>query len=144
LASIQQMLDRSQSEHAEEFAIHDHEGFGPWQPGEYESIATVSAVAQGLGEHGPAFAHWVNLVGTTDPLQMADFEDAFLGHWASIEDYAEDLFEATGVDLENLLPEPLSSYVHVDYEAMARDMEMSGDIMTSEGEDGVYVFEGHL
>lgn len=142
-ASIQQMLDHSPSVHAEEFAIHDYEGFGPWQPGEYESIATVSAVAQGLDEYGPAFAHWANIIGTTEPLQMAGFEEAFIGQWPSIEDYAESLFEGMGVELENQLPEPLSYYVHIDYGAFARDLELSGDIATSEGEGGVYVFEGH-
>jgi antirestriction protein len=143
-ASIDQMLDRSPSEHAEEFAIFDFEGFGPWRPGEYESIATVAVVARGIAEHGNAFGHWAAMLDNIGPDDLATFEDAYLGHWASTEDYAEDLFEGTGVDLENQLPEPLSYYVHVDYEAMARDMEMSGDITTSEGDGGVYIFEGHL
>lgn len=143
-AAIKLMLHRSPSGGAEEFAIHDFEGFGPWRPGEYESIATVAVVARGIAEHGNAFGHWAAMLDNIDPDDLATFEEAYLGHWPSTEDYAEELFEGTGVDLENQLPEPLSYYVHIDYEAMARDMEMSGDITTSEGDGGVHIFEGHL
>ena len=33
-------------------------------------------------------------------------------------------------------------YVQVDVEGFARDLELSGDVLTSEGDSGVYVFEG--
>lgn len=89
-AAIQEVLDQSPTGEAEEFAIFDFEGFGPWHPGEYESIAMVSAVAQGMAEHGPAFAHWVEVVETKDPNDLAGFEDAYLGHWEGIEEYAEE------------------------------------------------------
>jgi antirestriction protein len=142
--AIAQMLERSPAEGAEEFAIHDFDGFSPWQPGEFESIVTVSTVAQGIAAHGLAFAHWAEIAGTSDPDLLDRFEDAYLGHWASVEEYATDLADNVGLWTEGVAPDSLSQYVRFDYEAFARDLELSGDITTSEGDGGVYIFEGHL
>jgi antirestriction protein len=142
--AIEQMLERSPTEGAEEFAIHDFDGFFPWRPGEFESIGTVSAVAQGIAAHGPAFAHWAEIVNTSDPDLLDRFEDAFLGLWASVEEYATDLADNVGLWTEGVAPDSLSPYFRFDYEAFARDLELSGDITTSEGDGGVYIFEGNL
>jgi antirestriction protein len=40
------------------------------------------------------------------------------------------------------VPDSLRPYVQFDYEGFARDMELSGDITTSDGDGGVYIFEG--
>ena len=60
-AEVQAMLARSpmrrEAGGAEEWAIHDYEGFGPVRLGEYEDLATISMIGQGIAEHGPAFAH---------------------------------------------------------------------------------------
>src|SRR5690348_8373610 len=45
---------------AEESAIHDHEDFAGFEPGEYEDLETVSRVARGLAEHGEAFGAYVS------------------------------------------------------------------------------------
>jgi len=142
-SAIQLILDKSPTGEAEEFAIFDFEGFEAWRPHEYESIAMVSAVAQGVVEHGPAFAHWVEAVEAKDPESLAGFEDAYLGHWRDVDEYAEELMAAFGMNIEELVPEAYSSYVWIDFEGFARDLEASGDITTSEGDDGVYIFEGH-
>ena len=52
--SINDMLRTSPEPGAEEWAIHDYEGFGPLRLGEYESLTTVSTIAQGIAENGPA------------------------------------------------------------------------------------------
>ncbi len=140
---IQAMLSRSPSELAEEFAIFDHDGFAPWRPGEYESIDMVAAVAQGIAEHGPAFAHCAAFLESSDPDDLDGFDDAYLGHWRSTEEYAEDLIDGTGIFKVDELPDSLRPYVRFDYEGFARDLELSGDITTSEGDGGVYIFEGH-
>jgi antirestriction protein len=141
-AGIQTMLSRSPLELAEEFAIFDHDGFAPWRPGEYESIDMVAAVGQGIDEHGPAFAHWAELVESSDPDDLDGFDDAYLGHWRSVEEYAEDLIDGTGVFKVDDVPDSLRHYIQFDYEGFARDMELSGDITSSEGDGGVYIFEG--
>lgn len=143
-SSIERMLQRSPTAGAEEFAIHDFDGFGPWRPGEFESIDTVAAVAQGIAEHGAAFAHWAEFIGSSDPDDLDGFDDAYLGHWSSVEEYAEDLIDGSGIFKVDDVPDSLRHYVQFDYEGFARDMELSGDITTSGGDGGVYIFEGSL
>ncbi len=138
------MLTSSRELGAEEWAIHDYEGFGPLRLEEYESLETISAVALGIAEHGPAFAHWAALIGTNDREALARFEDAYLGHWDSQTAYAEEFLDDIGVyrDIEEALPDHLQPYVTIDAEGMARDMEYGGQITTSSGDNGVYIFDG--
>jgi antirestriction protein len=142
--SVHSMLTTSQEPGAEEWAIHDYEGFGPLRLEEYESLETVSAVALGIAEHGPAFAHWAALIGTNDNEALARFEDAYLGHWDSLTAYAEEFLDDIGVyrQIEEALPDHLQPYVTIDVEGIARDMEFGGQITTSEGDNGVYIFDG--
>jgi len=142
--SVKAMLTISPEPGAEEWAIHDYEGFGPLRLEEYESLETVSAVALGIAEHGPAFAHWAALVGTSDREALARFEDAYLGHWDSLTAYAEELLDDIGVyrQIEEALPDHLQPYVTIDAEGMGRDMEFGGQITTSVGDDGVFIFDG--
>jgi antirestriction protein len=141
---VAKMLARSPMPGAEEFAIHDYEGFGPLRLGEYENLETVALIARGIAEHGPAFAHWAALVGTDEPGVLAEFEDHYEGHAESVEAYAEQWLEDIGFgsdfDLAGQLPPPLQPYVRFDVQGFARDLELSGDIMTSEGDGGIYVF----
>ena len=61
-------------------------------------------------------------------------EGAYHGCYTSVADFAQELTEDT-----TAIPESLRYYI--DYEAMGRDMELSGDIYTIEtGHDKVHVF----
>jgi antirestriction protein len=142
--SVQVMLRTSPEPGAEEWAIHDYEGFGPLRLEEYESLEVVSVVALGIADHGLAFAHWAALIGTNDREALDRFEDAYLGHWDSLTAYADELLEDIGVyrQIEDALPEHLQPYVTIDAEGMARDMELGGQITTSVDGGGVYIFEG--
>ncbi|MGH7866197.1 MAG: antirestriction protein ArdA [Candidatus Dormibacteraceae bacterium] len=142
--SVQAMLTTSPEPGAEEWAIHDYEGFGPLRLEEYESLEIVSTVALGITEHGPAFAHWTALIGTNDNEALARFEDAYLGHWDSLTAYAEELPQDIGVyrQIEEALPEHLQPYLTVDVDGMARDMELGGQITSSDGDHGIYLFDG--
>jgi antirestriction protein len=143
-AAATRMLAGSRVFGAEEYAIHDFEGFGPLRFSEYESLETVSAVAQGIAEHGPAFAHWAALIDERTPEALGSFDEVYRGHFTSLADYVECLLDDLGLtrELEQNLPDFLRPYVHVDIDALARDMEISQDVQTSEGDGGVYVFEG--
>lgn len=45
----------------------------------------------------------------------------------------------------NRLPEHLRNYVHIDYAAIAREMESSGEIATIDGpHGGVWIFRRYL
>jgi antirestriction protein len=142
-AGVQAMLASSPTPGAEEWAIHDYEGFGPARLDEYESLETVTALGRGIAEHGPAFAHWAALVGTGESDEPEHFEDAYLGHFDSLEAYAEELFDDLGYTqlIDDVIPEHLQAYVRLDVEAFARDLELSGDVTSSEGDGGVYVFD---
>jgi len=142
--AVQAMLRASPEPSAEEFAIHDHEYFGPLHIDEYESLERISMLAKGVVEHGPAFAHWAALVDTREPEALACFETVYLGHFDSLTEYGEQVLDDFGLrqEFEKSVPELLSGYVHIDVTAFARDLELSGIITTSEGDGGVYIFEG--
>lgn len=137
------MLAQSPTPGAEEWAIHDYEGFGPLRLGEYEDLATVSQIGQGIAEHGLAFAHWAAICGTSDRGELARFEDVYLGHWDSVEAYAEELLDDLGIDelIGRAVPGHLQAYVKVDVEGFARDLQYSGDITASDGDGDVYLFD---
>jgi antirestriction protein len=80
---------------AEEWAIHDSEGFDGIKLSETESFDTVAGWAAAIEEHGDAFAAWVGY-DSKYHTDASDFEDAYRGEWASEAEYAEDWFESTG------------------------------------------------
>jgi antirestriction protein len=139
---IAAMLAASPLPGAEEWAIHDYEGFGPLRLGEYESLAVVAALAEGIDRHGAAFAHWVALHGRLEDAPLEEFEQVYLGHWDSLSALADELWDDMGYQqaIDAALPESLQPYVKFDAEAYGRDLELGGDVMTSEGDGGTYVF----
>ena len=141
-AAINEMLAASREPSAEEWAIHDYEGFGPLRLGEYESIEKVANVARAIAKHGPAFAAWVAEVGIDETEEMERFEECFLGHFESIDAYVEQYVEDIGIETEiDKLAGPLAPYVRIDVEALGRDMLLGGDLSAVEAEDGgVYIF----
>jgi antirestriction protein len=108
----------------------------------------VSLVAQGIAEHGEAYAAWVNYVGDTsgELLEPERFQDYYLGEWDSLADYVEDVLQETGFyhSLEatlGQLPEDLRHYVQVDVEGIAE--EWGQGLYVVEAPDGkVWVFDG--
>jgi antirestriction protein len=141
---IQQMLSESEEEVAEEWAIHDYDNFGRLHLGEYESMETVSTLAKGITEHGQAFAAWAALAGAKEATNNpAEFNDAYLGEYESVEAFAEEELEDYGLTeiLDRAVPGSLRYYVDIDIEAFARDLKLSGDIHTAPADDGgVWVF----
>jgi antirestriction protein len=137
-AAVQAMLAASREDVAEEWAVHDYEGFGPFRVGEYESLSTISAVGLGIAEHGPAFAAYVSWAGT-DQEALGAFENCYLGRWDSLNDYARDVVEDFGWNAAlAALPDAMQSYVDFDYDGFAHFLETDMNIV--EGDDGIYVF----
>lgn len=115
---------------AEEWAIHDYEGFGPLGIGEWESFETVAALAEGYNDHGEAFFAYVDHNGGLE--YAADFEEAYCGEWRSIGEYAEEAMSVA----DGSWP-----YGCVDWERAGRELEMGGDNYTVDSGAGtVYVF----
>ena len=110
---------------AEEYAIHDYEGFGAYEVGEYEGLESVHKVACFLEEHGAVAGDVLAHFGDNIEDARKALEENYNGCYSSLADYAEELTTETSE-----VPEHLAFYI--DYERMGRDMEMSGDIFTVE------------
>src|SRR5438128_1507116 len=108
------MLAASPEPGAEEFAIHDHDGFGLASLGEYEPLERVALLAAGIKAHGQPFGAWAALVGT-DPAELARFEEAYRGHWESVREYADQLLNDLGAtEVLEAVPEWSQPYVELD------------------------------
>ena len=122
---INKMLSHSPEEDAEEYAIHDHEGFEGYSVSEWSGIDELHEIACFIEEHeglGGALLNQFN--DNLDEARQA-IEECYYGCYSSLADYAEELTEGC-----HEIPENLAYYI--DYERMGRDMEMSGDIFTIE------------
>ncbi len=134
---INAMLKGSPEEDAEEYAIHDYEGFDGYGLSEYEGIQSVHEVACFIDENPKLGDELLNNFG-------GDLEDArkavdenYNGCYSSLADYAEELTEGT-----TEIPQHLAFYI--DYEKMGREMELSGDIYTiTTTHDEVHIFWNH-
>jgi len=127
------MLAKSREMIAEEWAIHDYEGFAGLSIHEWEQFEKVSELAQLIEEHGAAYAAYAEHVGV-DCADAEGFRDAYCGEWDSEKAYAENYAEETGAWTED---NPLAFYV--DWDKYARDMFMTSHYSVS-ASPGIYVF----
>lgn len=132
---ISAMLARSPIKGAEEYAIHDYEGFESVTIHEYAGIEKVARMGAFIAEHGALGAGLLEqFAGDIDQAETS-LQDCYHGQFASLADYMEELTTESGVTI----PEALRYYI--DWEAMARDAEMGGEFFTIEtGHDEVHVF----
>lgn len=124
---------------AEEWAIHDYEGFGGIEVSENETIGTLWEAHELLSDldDPEAFIDYLDNQGQATLSEVtesniANFQETYRGWYRSKEEFAEELIEEMGL-LSNV-DELLSRYF--DYEAFARDLFMSDYYMTENG----YVF----
>lgn len=139
--AITQLLAESTEPYAEEWAIHDFDGFAPVQLGEYESVEMVARLAAGITEHGTAYAAWAASLDRSEwDDRLDDFLDAFRGSCDSPTDFAAQLVDDMGFgQWDDAVPEWLRPYVSLDYKALARDL--SADYSFTETGGVVYVFD---
>ncbi len=138
---------------AEEFAIHDHEG--QWMDGlkEYSGLVEVAyrmQIADAIetemrcdeDEAAELFSAYQDHYGVEytkgdEPSDVADrIRDAYLGEFQDRGDWAAGYFEETGA-LENV-PQILQCYI--DWDSVARDCEINGDVSFTSGGRGVRAF----
>jgi len=141
-AEIGEMLKKSSEPFAEEWAIHDYENFGGLKLGEYESIESVARAAQLIEEHGPVFAALVDHVGGLGQLDEAEraMKENYQGAFKSLEDWAYEFAHETGFS-----DDACGGYAsYVDWEKVAHDAELGGDIFTVENDAGeLHIFWNH-
>ncbi|HLI60781.1 MAG TPA: antirestriction protein ArdA [Solirubrobacteraceae bacterium] len=140
-SEVEEVLRTSPIPGAEEWAIHDHEGFGPLQLSEYESLERVAAIAQGITQHGAAFAAWLAGDDSRDPADLDAFTDAYRGEWPTLRKYAESF--ADDIGLYEAVERAGSPYVVVDIDMLERDLEIELDVVDS-ADHTVYVFDPNV
>jgi antirestriction protein len=144
-AAVQFILKNSHELDAEEYGVFDYDGFGEAAGllGEYPSLATVARVAQGIAEHGQAFAAWAAYVGPEQAELLDRFEDHYLGEWESMEAYAENLLdESEAYRVIDEAPEWLRPYLELDVAGYARDLSFDLHVVDAHG-SRVWVFDTH-
>ncbi len=130
------MLSDSPEGFAEEYAIHDYEGYKGYSLGEYASIQNAHEVACFIEDFPEFGGELLNYYCDIDEARKTA-EENYNGCYSSLADYAQGLTEDTSE-----VPKHLEFYI--DYEKMGRDMDMSGDIFTIEtAHDEVHVFWSH-
>ena len=131
---IAAMLARSPVEGAEEYAIHDYEGFEGVSISEYAGIDTVAQMGAFITEHGALGAGLLEQFGGDMDQAETALQDCYHGQFACLADYMEELTTESIT-----IPEVLRYYI--DWNAMARDAEMGGDLFTIKtAHDEVHVF----
>ena len=135
-SKISEMLKNSPISDAEEFAIHDYEGFEGAELHEYSSIETVVKLADFIEEHGELGGQLIaHFSGNIEDAEIALENHA--GEYKSLADYAEELTEQS-----TEIPQNIAYYI--DYERMGRDMEMGGEVYIIElGFEQIHVFWAH-
>jgi len=109
---------------AEEYAIHDYEGFAPFNVSEYDSMEDLAQMAEILSNDSDPEHHALSFL-VERGLSLDDIESKledvciFDG---SRSDYAEEITEQIGAEI----PQYLMYYI--DYDKMGRDMEINGEI----------------
>lgn len=150
-AKINAMLAGSRELCAEEWAIHDYEGFRPLHLSEWADIGWVTRVGRGIAEHGPVFAVYADLVCDhyNDPEQRLDeldrFEDRYRGEWDSQTEWATEWVDDV-YDLDRLLEgkefDGLRAHLHFDYEAFGEELASDYEVRNNPGPGGgVVVFD---
>lgn len=138
IQEAQEMLKQSPEPDAEEWAIHDYEGFGTYTVEEYTSLDEIGALAQAVDNS----SHGLELItGVMDNLhctcqEAIDYiDDNYQGEYENLIAYAWDYLESTGEWAQ--IPKHLQYYF--DIEAYARDIEINGEIFTVNSLDGIYI-----
>lgn len=138
-AEIQQMLKASREPVAEEWAIHDYEGFEGWEPREYESIEIVARVAELIDEHGGVFGALFSHIGGDIDYATRMMTEGYRGVFDSLAAFAQDWFEEIYArELENL---PRIVHHSIDWDEVAQELEMEDSILGLRFKHEVHVFD---
>ncbi len=139
---IATMLRESPERDAEEWAVHDYEGFGQINLSEWPDISRLSKIASLIEEQGDAFSIWYSIQDGQN-IEIEELEERFLEQWQGAHDskeaFADYLLDSTGQLQE--MPEFARRYF--DLGAFARDLELSGDYSFVHANGQIYAFSGY-
>src|SRR6185312_6739420 len=111
---------------------------------EYEDVSRVAELAALIAEHGGLFASLAAHFGGTSGIEDAQryMEEGYCGAFDSLEEYAEQFVDECYSSEIEKLPEFIR--YHIDYQGIARDLELNGDVFTIEHDHRVHVFCGNV
>lgn len=141
-AQIKTMLAKSPQPFAEEWAVHDFEGFGNIDLSEWPEIERISALAKLITEHGEAFSVWYQHQDGHFH-DAAELEEKFLESWQGAFESEAAFASQFLEDIGQLSELPAWAHNYFDYESYARDLRLNGDFsfITHGGE--TYVYSNH-
>ncbi|ADM09240.1 putative antirestriction protein [Parvularcula bermudensis HTCC2503] len=129
---IAEMLASSPIPDAEEYAIHDYEGFEGARIEEYSGVDHVAEIAAFIDEHGEIAGKLMEYFCDLEDAREA-IEDRYCGSYISLADYAQEITEQT-------MEVPQSLQFYIDYEAMGRDLEINDVLAIETGFEVVHIF----
>jgi len=88
---IKEILKESPVPNAEEWAIHDYDGFCGVPISETEDVDAVAKLGAMIRKHGEPFALFATRIGIAQATEER-FLDAYCGEWDSERAYAEDFY----------------------------------------------------
>ncbi len=141
-SQIASMLKSSPQINAEEWAVHDYEGFGEIRLNEWPDIDRVAALARLIEDHGEALTLWYQSQDA-EYFDVADLEEKFLEQWQGAHDsevaFVDQLLESTG----QLSAIPKWAQNYFDFESYARDLRLGGDYTFIAHHGQVYVYSNY-
>ncbi|MEO0631997.1 MAG: antirestriction protein ArdA, partial [Planctomycetota bacterium] len=140
-AEIQAMLSESTYPPEEnDWAIHDQEGFGGLALNEAESMEDLSRLSLLIAEHSELFADVAAYLGGATWIDEAEgwFVDRYHGAFSSVLEYTWQFIEDCYAEQLDQMGDFLGRYI--DYEAIARDLELGGDIITFKRDGEIHIF----
>lgn len=129
---IETMLSASPIINAEEYAVHDYEGFEGVSISEYEGIDSIVNIAEFITEHGALGGKLIEHFGDIDDAK-ASIEEQYAGEYLTVADFAEEITSQTAE-----IPNNLRFYI--DYEHMARDLEINDIFWIETAFQEVHIF----
>lgn len=134
--AIDQLLAESPTPGANRWAVFHQKHFYGLEIGRTDSLETISRIANGLVEHGEAFAHWTEYVGQ-DTERLERFAEHYLGHFAATETYIEHVVEQTARwrDVDQL-PASVRPYIYFEIRASAE--RWAKELFTAPASKGGY------
>jgi len=144
-AQVEAMLESSPyanryGEKAEEWAIHDYEGFGEIKIGESEQFSILCVIAGLIKSHGQAFATWYNdCDGSGIDLDCMEeaFREQYSGSFTSPADFAQEWADQSGF-VDQIKGTVLENYI--DWESYAHELDTAGFYFVRNSHDDYDVF----
>lgn len=131
-----EMLKASPIADAEEYVIHDYEGFAGVSIAEYQGIEIIVELAAFIVEHGELGSKLLEYFGDDIVEAQTMMDERYYGCYSSVADYAEEL-------TEEITTVPTHHRYYVDYEKLAQDMEINDILAIEAGLEEVHIFWQH-